>query len=192
MTIANRITVGRILLIPVFVGFALYYGESVQDGTPLEWLRWAAVGTFVLASVSDAFDGWVARRFNQQSALGVVLDPIADKALVLAAIITLSFAGWPVSLPIWFAVLVVARDAVIVLGCMLLKHLEYPVEVRPSLMGKAATAMLMVVLTWVMLQLPFLDYSVWIASFFIVVSGLEYVMRGIRYASWHPEGEKRN
>jgi len=187
MTVANRITIGRILLIPVFVAFGLYYGESVQDGNPKEWLRWAAVATFVIASVSDAFDGWVARKFNQKSALGVILDPIADKALVLTTILTLSFAGWPYSLPIWFAVLVIARDAVIVLGCMLLKHLDYDIEVRPSLIGKAATAALMVALTWVMLQLPYMMYPVSIAAFFIAVSGLGYVARGIHFASTHAE-----
>ena len=116
MTVANQITLVRILLIPVFVVFAVYYADSVRDGATQDWLRWAAVAGFVIAAASDGLDGWIARRFNQRSALGVVLDPIADKGLLLTAIITLSLYPWPVSLPLWFPVLVIARDVVILVG----------------------------------------------------------------------------
>lgn len=185
MTVANWITLFRVLLIPVFVAFAIYYGESVQAGAPVEWFRWAAIATFVLASLSDAFDGWVARRFNQRSRLGVLLDPLADKALVLTAIVTLAVTGWPEPLPIWFAVLVIGRDAVIMLGCVVLKHFDSNVEVRPSWTGKTATALLMISLTWVMLQLPGMEYPVWTAALFIAVSGLEYIGRGVRQLRSH-------
>ena len=83
MTTANKITVVRILMIPVFVTLAIYYGESIQRGEPLEWQRFAAIIVFLLAAVSDGLDGYVARRYNQRSSLGVILDPIADKGLLL-------------------------------------------------------------------------------------------------------------
>src|SRR6188472_2005902 len=94
MTTANKITIVRILLIPAFVTMAIYYGQSVAAGDPLEWQRFAAIIIFLVAAVSDGLDGYVARHYNQRSALGVVLDPIADKGLLLAGIITLSISNW--------------------------------------------------------------------------------------------------
>src|SRR6185437_9386234 len=94
MTTANKITIVRILMIPVFVTLAIYYGESVQRGEPLEWQRFAAIIVFLVAAVSDGLDGYVARRYNQRSSLGVILDPIADKGLLLSGIITLSISNW--------------------------------------------------------------------------------------------------
>lgn len=179
MTVANQITLVRIVLIPVFVVFAVYYSASVRAGAAEEWLRWAAVAVFVMAAVSDGLDGWIARRFNQRSALGVVLDPIADKGLLLAAIITLSLYPWPVSLPLWFPVLVIARDAVILVGCGLLKFFTGDVEVRPSLLGKVATALQMAAVAWVLLQIPEQQWVVWAAGLFTLLSGLGYMWRGM-------------
>lgn len=179
MTLANQITLVRILLIPVFAVFAVYYADGVRAGAGQEWLRWCAVATFVLAAASDGLDGWIARRFNQRSALGVVLDPIADKGLLLTAIIILGFFPWPVSLPLWFPVLVVARDAVILTGCGLLKFFTGDVEVRPSLLGKAATALQMAAVAWVLLQIPDEKWVVWAAGLFTMLSGIGYVWRGM-------------
>jgi CDP-diacylglycerol--glycerol-3-phosphate 3-phosphatidyltransferase len=179
MTVANQITLVRIVLIPVFVVFAVYYSVSVRAGAPEEWLRWAAVAVFVMAAVSDGLDGWIARRFNQRSALGVVLDPIADKGLLLAAIITLSLYPWPVSLPLWFPVLVIARDVVILVGCGLLKFFTGDVEVRPSMLGKIATTLQMAAVAWVLLQIPEQQWVVWAAGLFTLLSGLGYMWRGM-------------
>jgi len=179
MTLANQITVVRILLIPVFVVFAVYYSESVRAGEGDELLRWLAVAAFVLAAASDGLDGWIARRFNQRSVLGVVLDPIADKGLLLAAIITLSLYPWPVSLPLWFPVLVIARDVVILGGCALLKFLTGDVEVRPSMLGKIATALQMGAVAWVLLQIPQEQWVVWAAGLFTLLSGIGYIWRGM-------------
>lgn len=179
MTLANQITLVRILLIPVFVVLAVYYSESVREGAPQEWLRWCAVVVFVVAAASDGLDGWIARRFNQRSALGVVLDPIADKGLLLAAIITLSLYPWPVSLPLWFPVLVIARDVVILGGCGLLKFLTGDVEVRPSMLGKIATALQMGAVAWVLLQIPHQHWVVWGAGLFTFLSGVGYMWRGV-------------
>ena len=64
MTLANKITIARILLIPVFVLFAVYYGKGVEQGEGDEWQRWAAVAVFLVASITDGLDGWVARRWG--------------------------------------------------------------------------------------------------------------------------------
>lgn len=179
MTVANQITLVRILLIPVFVVFAVYYSASVRNGLPEDWLRWWAVAAFVIAAASDGLDGWIARRFNQRSALGVVLDPIADKGLLLTAIITLSLYPWPVSLPLWFPILVIARDIVILVGCGLLKFITGDVEVRPSILGKIATALQMGAVSWVLLQFPNEHWVVLAAGLFTFLSGLGYIWRGM-------------
>src|ERR1700680_1584329 len=122
MTTANKITVIRILTIPVFVTLAIYYGQSIQEGDPQDWERFAAIAVFLLAAVSDGLDGYVARRYNQRSSLGMILDPIADKGLLLSGIITLSISNWSESdpdygkFPAWFPVLVITRDAVLLVG----------------------------------------------------------------------------
>jgi CDP-diacylglycerol--glycerol-3-phosphate 3-phosphatidyltransferase len=188
MTTANKITVVRILMIPVFVTLAIYYGESIQRGDPLEWQRFAAIAVFLLAAVSDGLDGYVARRYNQRSSLGVILDPIADKGLLLAGIITLSISNWSQSdpdygkFPAWFPVLVITRDAVILVGSAVLHLLNGKVQVRPSWTGKVATVLQMAAIAWVMLQLRFLPLP-WVviaAGIFTFISGIVYVMDGVR------------
>ncbi len=195
MTTANKITIARILLIPVFVMMAIYYGRSVQAGDPQVWERWVAVAIFVIAAASDGIDGYIARRYNQRSKLGVILDPIADKGLLVAGIITLSVSNWDYEFPVWFPVLVIARDLIVVLGAVVLHFLNGSVRVRASLAGKCATALQMVALVLVMLQLNFftyhahlgsmpwtirfLDLPIWLAGIFTAISGFGYIMDGV-------------
>src|SRR2546430_12363499 len=159
MTTANKITVIRILMIPVFVTLAIYYGESIQEGNPQDWMRFTAIAVFLVAAVSDGLDGYVARRYNQRSALGVILDPIADKGLLLSGIITLSISNWSQvnpnygKFPAWFPVLVITRDVVILVGAAVLQVLVGHVRVKPHMTGKIATVLQMVAIGWVMLQL---------------------------------------
>src|SRR5436189_6176715 len=130
MTTANKITIARIMMIPLFVMMAIYYGRSVQRGDPLNWQRWTAIAIFVIAAASDGVDGYIARRYNQRSRLGVILDPIADKGLLVAAIITLSVSNWRFELPVWFPVLVIARDVIVVTGAIALHVLNGSVRVK--------------------------------------------------------------
>lgn len=188
MTTANKITVARILMIPAFVTMAIYYGESIQRGAPLEWERFTAIAIFLIASLSDGIDGYVARRYNQRSSLGVILDPIADKGLLLSGIITLSISNWSNvdpdygRFPAWFPVLVISRDAVILVGAMVLYLLNGKVQVKPNWTGKVATVLQMAAIGWVMLQLQFLSliYVVIAAGIFTLISGIVYVSEGVR------------
>jgi CDP-diacylglycerol--glycerol-3-phosphate 3-phosphatidyltransferase len=191
MTTANKITVVRILMIPVFVTLAIYYGESIQEGTPQDWMRFTAIAVFLLAAVSDGLDGYVARRYNQRSSLGVILDPIADKGLLLSGIITLSISNWSQvdphygKFPAWFPVLVITRDAVILIGSAVLHVLNGTVRVRPSWTGKVATVLQMAAIAWVMLQMRILPliYVVFAAGIFTLISGMVYVRDGVRQLS---------
>jgi len=175
-------------MIPAFVTMAIYYGQSIERGAPLEWQRLTAILIFLVASISDGLDGYVARHYNQRSSLGVILDPIADKGLLLSGIITLSISNWSKvdpeygRFPVWFPVLVISRDAVILVGTAVLYLLVGHVKVKPSWTGKVATVLQMVAIAWVMLQLRFIPlfYIVVAAGVFTFISGVIYVMDGIR------------
>ena len=188
MTTANKITVVRILMIPAFVAMAIYYGESVKRGQPLEWQRFTAIIIFILAAVSDGLDGYVARHYNQRSTLGVILDPIADKGLLLSGIITLSLTNWSEIEPesgkfsVWFPVLVISRDAILLVGTLVLYLLNGKVQVKPHWIGKVATVLQMVAIGWVMLQLRIIPllYVVLAAGAFTLISGILYVTDGVR------------
>jgi cardiolipin synthase (CMP-forming) len=189
MTTANKITVARILMIPAFVTMAIYYGESIQRHDPQEWMRFTAIIIFLVAAVSDGLDGYVARRYKQRSSLGVILDPIADKGLLLSGIITLSISNWNEidpdygKFPIWFPVLVITRDAVILVGAIILHYfIGNKMKVKPSWTGKVATVCQMCAIAWVMLQLHFLPltFVVIVAGAFTLISGVIYLMAGVR------------
>ncbi len=125
LTVPNAITLIRILLTPLFVIFLLQgrYGP--------------ALAVFVCASLSDFIDGLIARHWQQRSPLGMVLDPLADKLLLMSSFILLSIYRL---IPPWLAVVVISRDLVLVLGIVVLKLCDYPVAVRPSVAGKATAA----------------------------------------------------
>jgi len=176
-------------MIPAFVMMAIYYGQSVQRGSPLEWQRYTAIVIFLIAAVSDGLDGYVARRYNQRSSLGAVLDPIADKGLLLSGIITLSISNWNEvdpdygRFPAWFPVLVITRDAVILVGAAILHYfIGNKMKVRPSWTGKVATVCQMCAIAWVMLHLRFLPLLlvVIVAGVFTLISGVIYVIAGVR------------
>src|SRR2546429_1212215 len=183
MTTANKITLVRILMIPAFVTMAIYYGQSIQRGVPLEWQRFSAIAIFLIAAISDGLDGYVARRYNQKSSLGVILDPIADKGLLLSGIITLSISNWSDvdpdygRFPAWFPVLVISRDAILFVGAAVLYLLIGKVHVKPNWTGKVATVLQMIAIGWVMLQIRLLPllYVVLAAGVFTAVFRIIYV-----------------
>lgn len=184
MTTANKITILRILMIPVFVWLTLDYIHSVRHGQPDEWERTLACVVFALAAVSDAVDGYIARRYNQKSELGTFLDPLADKALLISALILLSRDNGEafVQLPLWFPVLVISRDAILLSGTLLIHVFAGKATSRPRIVGKLATFFQMVTLGWVLLKLPTGSFNVWLyaAGAFTFISGVWYVFDGIK------------
>lgn len=124
MSIPNLITLGRILLVPVVV-WAIYSGAM-----------WIAFVLFLAAGVSDAVDGFLAKRFDMASELGAYLDPLADKALIVSIYVTL---GIKEVIPGWLVILVVSRDIMIVGAVMLSWVLGSPVLMKPLLVSKLNT-----------------------------------------------------
>ena len=185
MTFATKLTVLRLVLVPVFAFLAISYGLGTAAGAPNETLRWAAFWIFVAAAATDALDGWIARRFNQKSDLGAFLDPIADKALVPSALLILTFFDWGIKdwrIPPWFAARVVLRDSVLLAGIRVMWSARKKVEFRPHWTGKVCTCLLFVVLGWVMLRITQLSpaYPCAFAAVFILLSMLQYIRQGIR------------
>jgi len=152
MTWATRITILRLILIPVFVTFIITYNDT---NLREEAWRYAAIGVFLLASISDAVDGYLARHWNQGSALGALLDPIADKLLLFAALVTLSVIplGHLRPFPIWFPAIIISRDALLLGGYSVLRHFHVPMEIRPHWTGKVSTVFTLAAIGAVLLKL---------------------------------------
>jgi CDP-diacylglycerol--glycerol-3-phosphate 3-phosphatidyltransferase len=185
MTFASKITLSRLLMVPVFAVLALYYGQSVKQDQPEENLRIAALMVFIVASASDALDGFIARHFNQRSKFGAFLDPIADKTLLLTGMITLSMIDWGSvgwRIPLWFTALVIVRDVIILGGIGILWRFQLKVEIRPHWSGKICTVTQMCALGWVMLRFSPISpiYPCAVAAFFTTWSGISYFMLGLR------------
>ena len=122
--IPNCITLGRVLLVP-FVFWLLLSGRYQT-----------AFFIFVIAGLSDAVDGWLAKRYHWETELGAYLDPLADKLLIVSIFVAM---GWQGELPSWLVIAVVSRDLLIVTGVMLAWVLEQPVNIRPLIVSKANT-----------------------------------------------------
>jgi CDP-diacylglycerol--glycerol-3-phosphate 3-phosphatidyltransferase len=185
MTTANRITILRILLIPFFVVQVLYY---VERG--VEWHRLAAILTFGLAALSDGLDGYIARKYNQRSQLGAILDPLADKLLLVSGILLLSFNNepWLPQTPLWLVGTIVGRDMLMLLGLIVIYYSCGKVNVRPILVGKLATVLQMTVVLWALFKWERRWLGAWCAgaAFCTGLSGVYYVYEGIRQLGTSP------
>ncbi len=129
-TLANQLTLLRVLLIPAFVILVIY-----------GYFGWALI-VFATAGLTDALDGFAARRSNQRTSLGAWLDPMADKLLLVTTFVVLTWPGLGLAnrLPIWLTVLIISRDVVIVLTVAIVNLAIGKRTFRPSIFGKIATA----------------------------------------------------
>ncbi|MBN1128072.1 MAG: CDP-alcohol phosphatidyltransferase family protein [Chitinispirillaceae bacterium] len=185
LSLANRITIARFFLIPVFILLLLYYDKSVLRGEDNDLLRVFASLIFIATFLSDALDGYIARTRNQITRLGTILDPLTDKALLLSALILISYSSddaYQIHLPIWFLWLVICRDIMLVAGALLIQFISGIVTVRPRIFGKATTFFQAVLILWALLNLPRQPYVyfLWTATVFTVVSGVQYFFDGIK------------
>jgi CDP-diacylglycerol--glycerol-3-phosphate 3-phosphatidyltransferase len=185
MTLASKITLGRIFLVPVFAVYVARYGMSVAAGRPDEALRWTALGLFVFAAATDGVDGFIARRFNQKSKFGAFIDPLADKFLLITAIVFLSAFPWGADdwrIPPWFAGLVILRDTLIVIGIILVKRSAREVHYAPHWTGKVCTVTQMFAIGWVMLKIGHLPpvYPCLVAAVFTLWSAFHYYLEASR------------
>ena len=185
MTTANKVTILRILLVPFFVVHLLYY---VANGNEVH--RLLAVLAFGLGAVSDGIDGYIARRYNQRSELGAILDPLADKLLLVSGLILLSQNNAPylTAIPLWMTVTVFSRDGLLLLGLIVIHYACGKVVIQPHFIGKAATVLQMITIFWTLLKWDprWLDRWVVGATVCTGVSGLLYLREGVRQLSASP------
>jgi cardiolipin synthase (CMP-forming) len=185
MTTANKITIVRILLVPFFIVQVLYY---VNTGN--EWYRLLAFVCFAVAAISDGVDGYIARRYNQISELGKMIDPLADKLLLVSAVLLLSMKNEPhlQRIPIWLTATILSRDAILIMGLLLIQHVCGKTTVRPIMLGKVATVLQMICVLWALLKFsPRMLLLLAIAAAACTgISGLIYVFDGVRQLSASP------
>jgi cardiolipin synthase len=181
VNLPNALTLLRLVMVP-FLIFLLHEGRFG-----------AALALFAFAGLTDAADGFVAKRFGQETELGKVIDPIADKALVVALYVSLAWLGW---VPFWLVVAVVARDAIIVAGALAFHYLTGALEMAPTYLSKANTAVQLVYVGLVLVDAAFAaDLAAWrgyLAALVLVTtiaSGLQYVVLWLRKAIRYEQGE---
>ena len=170
MNLPNFLTLGRIIAVPVVV-WLISVGRFQ-----------AAFWCFVAAGVTDAVDGYLARRLNQRTTLGAYLDPLADKALLVSIYVSLGVVG---QLPNWLVILVVSRDLMIVGAVILSWLLERPVAIRPLFISKLNTVGQIMLAALVLADLGFaLDHSdvVYVAT--LTVGALTLLSAGAYLVQW--------
>lgn len=170
-TLPNAVTVLRILLVPVFAFLLVYRFYNL------------ALYVYIVAAISDALDGYLARKLNLHSELGRFLDPLADKTLILTSLVIFTFLDW---VPAWLTITVLSRDIFVLAGWFLLFLLYGRKHVQPTLIGKAANALQMFSVGYVLLGKlpPFVELSGYTVLFVLTsaltaISGLHYMIRGL-------------
>lgn len=174
MNIANKITILRVLLTPFFVGLALYYRPDK------DYLRYIALCVFSIAVLTDALDGFLARFLKQKTTLGTIMDPIADKLLLITAFISLTVWNASIKLPLWLPIIVVSRDIIIVIGVLVIFLVHGDVKIAPSPLGKITTFLQMAAIISVLLLYRHSEYIWNTAVVFTALSGIDYIFRGAR------------
>jgi cardiolipin synthase len=178
----------RVLLVPFFVVEILYY---VRSG--VEMHRTLGLLCFAVAAIFDGVDGYIARHYNQKSELGAILDPLADKLLLISGIILLSFEHPNLgSIPYWLSGTIIGRDLLLLIGMAVIYMTVGKVKVRPRIVGKVATvlqmaAILMVLLKWDEGQGA--KWFLWVvigATACTALSGLLYLFDGMKQLGSHP------
>jgi cardiolipin synthase len=176
LTLPNILTLLRILAVPVFA-ISVWYGRTFEACT-----------IFALAGLTDMLDGYIARRFNQKSTVGAVLDPAADKLLMTTAFVLMAMPNeyLAIRIPAWVAILAISRDVAISLVALMSSNHFEPAKFRPSILGKLTTAVQLLTISltllfnamgpraWYPLLVPWIYYLV---AALVLASGTHYFFR---------------
>lgn len=189
LTYANQLTILRMIFVPCFV-ILLIYGHAG-----------AATLIFIIAGITDALDGLLARKLQQKTSLGSFLDPMADKLLVAAAFVTLSIPAVPVALhiPVWLTITALSRDILIALSALIIHlqtgHTQFP----PTLLGKWTTTFQLLTVGLAMLGNFTSDIGmaifmpvVYSTLLFTVVSGMHYFYKSVRIIESYHKADSEN
>ncbi|MBI5586964.1 MAG: CDP-diacylglycerol--glycerol-3-phosphate 3-phosphatidyltransferase [Deltaproteobacteria bacterium] len=170
LNVPNTLTLFRIFLVPVFIYL------TVKDRLH------AATVVFIVAGVTDAIDGFIARTFKQRTEFGANIDPLADKLLLSGAFIVLTIKGF---VPLWLCVPVIIRDIVILAGVIMLRSSGRKVVIAPSVFGKLTTLLQITTVVYAMAfsgktgDIPFLSIAA-VTALVTVYTGFDYARREFR------------
>ena len=177
LNIANIMTLIRMLSVPFFISSIVYYHlES-------DYLRYVALAIFSLAILTDVVDGYIARAYHQNTKIGAILDPLADKFLLMSAFICLykvhEITG-PIDVPLWILLIVISRDAILLIGGAAIHMTRGSIDVVPSRIGRMTAFFQVVSIMAVLLHLPLFPALWFIVGLLSIVSGIDYLRQGIK------------
>lgn len=176
MNFANKVSIFRIISIPFFLSAVLYYSPQ------RDFLRFIALGIFLLAVVSDFIDGYIARVKKQKTKFGSIVDPLADKLLLISSFLCLYIKNdiYPgVFLPLGVVLVIISRDVIILLGAIIIYLMREDLNVKPSAFGKFTTFFQMLTIILFIMRFKFVNVVWVIAVFFTIVSGIDYLRKGV-------------
>jgi cardiolipin synthase (CMP-forming) len=177
LTLANKVTIGRIVIVPLFVTTVLYYSPTK------DYLRYWALFFFAVAVISDVIDGYIARRYYQKTKAGAILDPLADKLLLVSAFTSLHIVGDylpELRFPVWFVVVMISRDTILLLGALIIQLITGRLHMEANMWGKMAAFFQTLCILGMFLQWPASEYLWPVTVVFTIISGLLYIREGIK------------
>jgi len=191
MNLPNKITIGRLLAVPFLLAALLLYGR-----TGLAGYYGLSLVIFAIAAVSDGLDGYLARSRDQKTRLGTLLDPLADKVLLDSMIIILaSGIGAMYRIPVWFILIVLCRDLVLLtISICLFKYWSRGmIQITPNWWGKTSTVLLMITVVLILLHphqppVTLIRVSIYLTALFTIFSGGTYLtgtVKGLRLLKDH-------
>lgn len=167
MNWANIVTIIRILIVPgLIISLVNYIGGN-------DLYRIFAIVLFSIASISDFLDGFIAKVFNQETELGRFLDPVADKLLLISTFVMLVVVKL---IPVWVVIVVITRDIIILLGCIIIYLILDDIEIRPRILSKITTCIQMTTIFFVLVRNPFSRYLWFATAVITTISGLDYII----------------
>ncbi|MCX7738705.1 MAG: CDP-alcohol phosphatidyltransferase family protein [Hydrogenothermaceae bacterium] len=171
MGLANKLTLLRIFLVPIFI-ILIGYSEPLY-----------ALIVFTVAGLTDAIDGYVARKRNEITQFGKIVDPIADKTLLLSAFVFIYNSSLMYKFPFWFVVLVISRDVYILLGSFLIYLIKGHLKVNPSIFGKMTTFLQIGIVIYVLVSNIYSNvYNPYIYNTLLGVTVFMMVLSILRYS----------
>ncbi|RUM61227.1 MAG: CDP-diacylglycerol--glycerol-3-phosphate 3-phosphatidyltransferase [Persephonella sp.] len=174
MNIANILTLVRIFLVPLFI-ISLGYNKPIL-----------ALIIFTIAGITDALDGFIARRFKQETTLGKVLDPIADKSLLISSFIFIYNSKLDVKFPYWFVIIAISRDIFILLGSSIIYIIKGYLKVEPNIFGKVTTFFqILSIITVLLANITYIptiliQAIIFVTTAFTLISTFVYLQQGLK------------
>lgn len=171
LNLPNFLALSRILLAPIMLWLLVGRDSTIFDGIHVSWLDYSAALVFVIASVTDGFDGFIARAWNQQTTLGAILDPLADKMLMLGAFLGLMIID---RANVWAVYLILTREFFIT--GIRVAAASKGLDIKASVWGKIKTLLQMFAIGFATMNWPYAELLLWLAVGMTLYSGFEYVM----------------